>query len=241
MIHFSGQDNMTHSEMSCIVAVRSQGPRNHDRGRPASLSLGSVGLFPSRHRRPSRSDAATCARGLARVVGAPAAMRPRRRAAPHPPRPAPTPAAPRWRCAPAGCAPRAAALSSAAGSYDKLPPNPLLMTYIASDAARRAFVDGMAEVQVKRGEIIMRQGARGARAALARRCRSRAEPARRARPARPVRAQGTRATTTTSSRRASARWSPSRRTAPSTACAGCPRARAAASSPSSTTCRARRR
>jgi len=53
------------------------------------------------------------------------------------------------------------ALSSAVGSYDKMPPNPMITAYIPSESARRAFVDGMAEVQVKRGEIIMRQGDKG--------------------------------------------------------------------------------
>jgi len=51
-------------------------------------------------------------------------------------------------------------LKSAAGSYDKLPPVSLLCHYL-DDAARRAFVDGMAEVKVKQEEVIMRQGDKG--------------------------------------------------------------------------------
>lgn len=54
----------------------------------------------------------------------------------------------------------AAVLGAATGSYDVMPPNPLVMSYIPTESARRAFVDGMAEVQVKLGEIIMRQGVR---------------------------------------------------------------------------------
>jgi len=42
-----------------------------------------------------------------------------------------------------------------------MPPNPLLAAYL-SEAARRNFVDSMAEVKVRFGEVIMRHGARAA-------------------------------------------------------------------------------
>lgn len=52
----------------------------------------------------------------------------------------------------------AAQLVSAKGSYDQMPPNALLCAYL-DDRARREFVDSSSEVKVKRGEVIMRQGA----------------------------------------------------------------------------------
>ena len=51
-----------------------------------------------------------------------------------------------------------AQLKSAAGSYCKIPPCPLLAAYLDDDA-QRAFVDSMAEVSVPKHEVIMRQGA----------------------------------------------------------------------------------
>ena len=52
----------------------------------------------------------------------------------------------------------AAQLKSAAGSYCKIPPCPLLAAYLDDDG-QRAFVDSMAEVSVPKHEVIMRQGA----------------------------------------------------------------------------------
>ena len=52
----------------------------------------------------------------------------------------------------------AAQLKSAAGSYCKIPPCPLLAAYL-NDDSQRAFVDSMAEVSVPKHEVIMRQGA----------------------------------------------------------------------------------
>ena len=51
-------------------------------------------------------------------------------------------------------------LVSAAGSYDSLPPNPLLVAYL-DEAGRRAFVDSMMEVEVHEGDVIMRAGDKG--------------------------------------------------------------------------------
>eukprot|EP00962_Isochrysis_galbana_P056004 scaffold27829_cov119-Isochrysis_galbana.AAC.3 len=45
-----------------------------------------------------------------------------------------------------------------------MPPNTLLCAYL-DDKDRRAFVDSSSEVKVKRGEVIMRQGACHAAAA----------------------------------------------------------------------------
>ena len=54
----------------------------------------------------------------------------------------------------------AAKLKSAAGSYGSMPETPLLLNYLDQDG-RRAFVDSMAEVKVKQGEVIMRDGDKG--------------------------------------------------------------------------------
>jgi len=51
-------------------------------------------------------------------------------------------------------------LKSALGSYDKMPPNPLLSAYLDENQCRM-FVDSMMEVKVKQGEVIMRQGDKG--------------------------------------------------------------------------------
>ena len=55
----------------------------------------------------------------------------------------------------------AAQLKSAAGSYGKIPPCPLLAAYLDDDS-QRAFIDSMAQVSVPKHEVIMRQGARRA-------------------------------------------------------------------------------
>jgi len=57
-------------------------------------------------------------------------------------------------------APKKPQLKSAAGSFDKMPSNPLLCAYL-DEKAQRAFVDSMMEVKVKQGEVIMRQGDKG--------------------------------------------------------------------------------
>ena len=54
----------------------------------------------------------------------------------------------------------AAKLKSAAGSYGSMPETPLLLNYLDQDG-RRAFVDSMAEVKVKQGEVIARVGSSG--------------------------------------------------------------------------------
>ena len=43
-------------------------------------------------------------------------------------------------------------MKPATGSYDRMPPVQLLCNYL-DDAARRAFVDGMAEVKVRQEEV----------------------------------------------------------------------------------------
>ena len=53
-----------------------------------------------------------------------------------------------------------AALKSAKGSYDVMPPVSLLCHYL-DEQKRREFVDGMAEVKVKCEEVIMRQNDKG--------------------------------------------------------------------------------
>jgi len=52
-------------------------------------------------------------------------------------------------------------LTSAAGSYETMPPVALLINYIDDDEGRKGFVDSMAEVKVKQEEVIMRQGDKG--------------------------------------------------------------------------------
>lgn len=96
-------------------------------------------------------------------------------------------------------------LGVATGSYDAMPPNAIVTAYIPTESARRSFVDGMAEVQVKLGEVIMRQGARRIDAHAVPPTRLSPRPARsawrdtsRARPAsRAARAQATAAITST--------------------------------------------
>lgn len=62
-----------------------------------------------------------------------------------------------WLTARAACR-VAAQLKSAAGTYGKIPPCPLLCAYLDDDG-QRAFIDAMAEVSVPKNEVIMRQGA----------------------------------------------------------------------------------
>ena len=51
-----------------------------------------------------------------------------------------------------------ATLVSASGAYSEIPPVSLLCNYIEEESDRKAFVESMASVTVKKEEVIMRQG-----------------------------------------------------------------------------------